>query len=400
MVSIAEHMAVLKRGVVQIISEEELEKKLLKAQKERRPLKVKLGADPSAPDIHLGHTVVLRKLKQFQDLGHEVIFIIGDFTGQIGDPSGKSETRKQLTKEEVAANAETYAKQVFKILDPEKTEIRFNSEWLSPLNFSEVVELAAKVTVARMLERDDFSKRFSEERAISIHEFFYPLMQGYDSVALDIDVELGGTDQTFNLVTARDIQRQYGQEPEVAVIMPILEGLDGHQKMSKSLNNYVGVNDEPKMMFGKLMSIPDNLIAKYFRLLTDVAEIELDNMEAKMNTGELNPRDAKMNLAKEIISMYHDADAALAAEKEFIQVFSQGGIPEDIPIFTVSKEEMTVIELLSLCQLVESNSEGKRSIKQGAVRIDGEKISDIYATVIPATDMIVQVGKRKFAKIG
>lgn len=400
MVSIAEHMAVLKRGVVQIISEEELEKKLLKAEKERRPLKVKLGADPSAPDIHLGHTVVLRKLKQFQDLGHEVIFIIGDFTGQIGDPSGKSETRKQLTKEEVAANAETYAKQVFKILDPEKTEIRFNSEWLSPLNFSEVVELAAKVTVARMLERDDFSKRFSEERAISIHEFFYPLMQGYDSVALDIDVELGGTDQTFNLVTARDIQRQYGQEPEVAVIMPILEGLDGHQKMSKSLNNYVGVNDEPKTMFGKLMSIPDNLIAKYFRLLTDVAEIELDNMEAKMNTGELNPRDAKMNLAKEIISMYHDADAALAAEKEFIQVFSQGGIPEDIPIFTVSKEEMTVIELLSLCQLVESNSEGKRSIKQGAVRIDGEKISDIYATVIPATDMIVQVGKRKFAKIG
>lgn len=389
----------LRRGTAEIVPEDELLKKLENSIKKRQPLRVKLGLDPTAPDIHLGHSVVLNKLRQFQDLGHEVHLIIGDFTGRIGDPSGKSETRKQLTEEEVIANARTYESQIFKILERSKTRIYFNSEWLSSINLAGVIGLAAKYTVARMMERDDFAKRLKEGMPIGIHEFLYPLMQGYDSVMLKADVELGGTDQKFNLLVGRHLQREYGQEPQVAIMMPILEGIDGIQKMSKSLGNYIGVTEDANEMYGKTMSIPDELIIRYFELVTRVPMDEVRELEAGMKAGKLNPRDVKMRLAREIITMYHGMEEALRAEGRFKKVFQQRDIPEDIPEFVLDENIIWVPRLLVDAGLVDSTSEGKRMIRQGAVKVDGQRVDDDTASLACKDDQVIQVGKRKFARI-
>lgn len=396
---VARQLAIIRRGAQEIIPEEELEKKVRNSLRTGRPLRVKLGLDPTAPDIHLGHTVVLHKLRQFQDLGHHVIIIIGDFTGRIGDPTGRSETRRQLSEEEVLANAETYKSQIFKILDPARTEVVFNSSWLGKLTFSEVIELAAKVTVARMLEREDFARRFQEGRPIGIHEFFYPLMQGYDSVALRADIELGGTDQKFNLLMGRTLQREYGQEPQVALMMPILPGLDGVQKMSKSLGNYIGINEPPQEMYGKTMSIPDELMLMYFELVTPISLEELSELRRRLSAGELHPRDAKMYLAREIVKLYHGEEAAWKAEAEFRKVFQERELPDDIPEVEVSEGRAWVPRLLVRCGLAPSTSEARRLILQGAVKVDGIRISDPEAEldIIPGT--VIQVGKRKFARL-
>ncbi|MEN6349258.1 MAG: tyrosine--tRNA ligase [Syntrophomonas sp.] len=390
-------MAVIRRGVAEIVPEQELKDKLFRAIKNNRPLRIKLGLDPTAPDIHMGHTVVLNKLRQFQDLGHEVHLIIGDFTGRIGDPSGKSETRKQLTEEEVMANAATYKEQIFKVLDADRTIIHFNSEWLMPLNLVDVLNLAGKYTVARMLERDDFSKRYKEGMPIGIHEFMYPLMQGYDSVELRSDVELGGTDQKFNLLVGRNLQREYGIETQVALMMPILEGTDGVQKMSKSLGNYIGVSDEAYEMFGKTMSIPDTLIIRYFELLTRVSLKELRELQEAMNKGELNPRDAKMRLAREIIGMYHSTEEAQQAQNKFELVFTRRDIPDDIPEILVEAGEVWLPKFMSDHQLLKSTSEGKRMLEQGAIKVNGEKFVDEHLGL--EDGMVIQVGKRIFGKI-
>lgn len=390
-------MELIRRGVAEIVPEDELSKKIIKSLKEKKPLKIKLGLDPTAPDIHLGHTVVLNKLRQFQDLGHEVHLIIGDFTGRIGDPSGKSETRKQLTEEEVKANAQTYQKQIFKVLDKEKTVIHYNSEWLMPMNMADVLQLAGKYTVARMMERDDFNKRYKEGLPIGIHEFMYPLMQGYDSVALKADVELGGTDQKFNLLVGRNLLKEYGYEPQVALMMPILEGTDGVQKMSKSLGNYIGINEEPYEMFGKTMSIPDEMITRYFELVTRVSIEEIKDMQTRMAEGSLNPRDAKMRLAREIITIYHSEQEAAEAEEKFRLVFSKGDIPEDIPAVIVEEAVAWLPKLLNDHNMVESTSDGRRMLKQGAVKINGEKYNN--ENIVLKNDMVIQVGKRKFIKI-
>ncbi len=404
-VPIDEQLSILSRGTAEIISIEELRSALERAQKENRPLRVKLGTDPSAPDIHLGHTVVYRKLKQFQDLGHEVYFLIGDFTGRIGDPTGKSTTRKPLTREEVEANAKTFAQQVYKILDPDKTKIVFNSTWLSPLTFEDVIKLASKYTVARMLERDDFAKRYQENKPISIHEFFYPLMQGYDSVALRADVELGGTDQKFNLLVGRELQREFGQTPQIALMMPLLVGTDGVQKMSKSLGNYIGIDEKPEEMYGKVMSIPDELMLNYYELVTEVPIDEIKSIFAGLEAGKLHPRDVKRRLAREIVGLYHGQEAAKAAEETFDLVFRRGDIPENIPVFQVPLEELDgpaqiwVVKLLVLAGLVSSSSEARRMIKQGAVKLDGIRIDDESAQVELDSERVIQVGKRKFAQV-
>ncbi len=392
-----EQLEIIRRGVAEIVPEEELKQKLYKSIKENRPLKAKLGLDPTAPDIHLGHTVVLNKLRQFQDLGHEVHLIIGDATGRIGDPSGKSETRKQLTEEEIRANAATYQEQIFKVLDPEKTIVHYNSEWLMNMNLEAVLRLAGRYTVARMLERDDFDKRYKEGLPIGVHEFLYPLMQGYDSVVLEADVELGGTDQKFNLLVGRHLLREYGHEPQIALMMPILEGLDGVQKMSKSLGNYIGVNEDAYEMFGKTMSITDELISRYFELLTRVPMNEIKAMQAKMDGGELNPRDAKISLAKELISMYHDAEEAEKAEARFKLVYSQGDIPDDIPEVDVADKEIWLPKFLQDNNMASSSSDGRRMLKQGAVRVNGQRHEDENLHV--SDGMVVQVGKRKFIRI-
>lgn len=396
-VKVNEQMQLIRRGVAEIIPEEELKQKLYRSIKENRPLKVKLGLDPTAPDIHLGHTVVLNKLRQFQDLGHEVHLIIGDFTGRIGDPSGKSETRKQLTEEEVQVNAATYQEQIFKVLDRDKTIIHFNSEWLMPLNLVDVLNLTGKYTVARMLERDDFEKRYKEGLPIGIHEFLYPLMQGYDSVALKADVEMGGTDQKFNLLVGRNLLKEYGMEPQIALTMPILEGTDGIQKMSKSLGNYIGVNEDPNEMFGKTMSIPDELITRYFELVTMVAQDEIDNMQKAMQEGTANPRDIKMRLAREIIAIYHSQEEAQKAQERFQLVFSQRDIPEDIPEVTVKEKELWLPKFLHEQGMVDSTSDGRRMLKQGAVKINGEKYEE--ENIKTENAMVVQVGKRKFIRL-
>lgn len=390
-------MEIIRRGVAEILPEAELKQKLYKSVETGLPLKIKLGLDPTAPDIHLGHTVVLNKLRQFQDLGHEVHLIIGDFTGRIGDPSGKSETRKQLTEEEIMVNAATYKEQIFKVLDPQQTIIHFNSEWLMKLNLVDVLNLAGRYTVARMLERDDFAKRYKECLPIGIHEFMYPLMQGYDSVELQSDVELGGTDQKFNLLVGRNLLKEYGLEPQVALMMPILEGTNGVQKMSKSLGNYIGVNEEPYEMFGKTMSIPDDLISRYFELLTRVSLEEIKSLQERMDSGELNPRDVKIRLAKEIITTYHNADEAQKAEERFHLVFSQRDIPEDIPEISSSEGEIWLPKFLHENAMVDSSSDGRRMIKQGAVKVDGEKVSEENLKV--TGDMVIQVGKRKFLRL-
>lgn len=392
-------LSLLRRGIAEIIPEEDLRSKIERSIKYGKPLRVKLGLDPTAPDIHLGHTVVLHKLRQFQDLGHQVIIIIGDYTGRIGDPTGRSETRRQMTEEEVLVNAETYKEQIFKILDPDKTEVTFNSTWLSKLNFSDVINLASKITVARMLEREDFARRYQENRPISIHELFYPLMQGYDSVALKADVELGGTDQKFNLLMGRQLQKDYDQEPQVAVMMPILPGLDGVQKMSKSLGNYISINESSREMYGKTMSLSDEMMLTYFELVTVVPTEEIAVLREGLNSGALHPRDVKMRLARVITGMYHGSEAAAEAEKEFRQVFQQGEFPDEIPEVTVEKGKIWLPRLMVSTKLVSSTSEARRMITQGGVKIDGERVKDPDAEVEPRSNMIIQAGKRKFVRL-
>lgn len=403
MQSINEQIKIISKGANEIISIEDLKGKLENALKEGRQLTVKLGLDPTAPDIHLGHTVVLRKIKQFQDLGHRAVIIIGDFTGMIGDPTGKSKTRKQLTQEEVAKNARTYEKQIFKILDKQKTEVRFNSEWLSKLNFADVIRLASKCTVARMLERDDFQNRFKEHESIGVHEFFYPLMQGYDSVELKADIELGGTEQRFNILMGRNLQKDYGQESQVAMFMPILEGIDGIEKMSKSLGNYIGINEEPNDMYGKVMSIPDTLIIRYFELATDIHPDELAVMKEGLNSGNVNPRDIKMRLAREITALYHGDEATTLAEKHFRMVFQRREMPENIAEYElltsmISDDGVDAIKLLVAAGFSSSNSEARRLILQGGLKVNGIKI-DTFKIVGLGNGDIVQAGKLKFIKI-
>jgi tyrosyl-tRNA synthetase len=400
-----EQLKIIKKGVAELISENEMLEKLKKSQKEGRPLIIKLGLDPTAPDIHLGHTVVLRKLKAFQDMGHQVVIIIGDYTGMIGDPTGKSETRKQLTREEVLKNAETYKTQIFKILDKEKTIVRFNSEWLAPMNFVDVIKLSAKYTVARMLEREDFKNRFTNNLPISIHEFFYPLMQGYDSVALKADVELGGTDQKFNILMGRTLQKEYGQsDVQIGLFMPILEGTDGVKKMSKSLGNYIGINEEPNEIYGKTMSIPDELIIRYFELVTDTHPDEIEKMKQQMKDNKVNPRDLKMGLAREIVTLYHGQDAAVKAEEHFKSVFQKGALPEEIEEASINSSELTegkiwIAKLLTLTGLAPSNSEARRLLTQGSVKINEEKLQQANVDIEVKDGDIIQVGKRKYVKI-
>lgn len=392
MASIEAALAEIKRGVEELIPEEELIAKL----KEGRPLRIKLGADPTAPDIHLGHTVILNKLRTFQDLGHDVTFLIGDFTGMVGDPTGKNTTRPPLTREDVLRNAETYKQQVFKILDPAKTKIQFNSEWLSQLGAEGMIRLAANQTVARMLERDDFKKRYAGGQPIAIHEFMYPLLQGYDSVAMETDVELGGTDQKFNLLMGRELQKSHGQKPQVVLMMPLLVGLDGEKKMSKSAHNYIGVSESPSEMFGKIMSISDDLMWSYYELLSFRPLAEVEKIKSDVANGA-NPRDAKILLAKEIIARFHtDADAE-AAEQEFINRFQKGAMPDEMPEFEFDAG-IAISNLLKEAGLVNSTSDAMRMIKQGAAKQDGEKIED--AKLVPAAGTYVyQVGKRKFARV-
>lgn len=397
-------LAVIRRGVVEIVPEDDLKNKIANAVATGKPLNVKLGLDPSAPDIHIGHTVVLHKLRQFQELGHQIQLIIGDFTGRIGDPTGKSETRKQLTEEDVKRNAETYQKQIYKILDPQQTKLYYNSQWLAPLNFADVVNLAGKVTVARMMERDDFTKRYTSGLPISIHEFFYPLMQGYDSIALDSDVELGGTDQTFNLLMGRTLQKEYNKPGQIVITTPLIEGLDGVNKMSKSLGNYIGIDEEPNQIYGKSMSIPDELMLKYYELATDLSNEELAALKAGLADGSVHPRDAKMQLAATFVRMYHGEEAAKASENHFITVFQQRALPDDIEEVSIAAEQLEdgqirIVKLLTMLELLPTSSEARRSVQQGAVRLNEEKITDINTDISPKDGDVLQVGKRKFIKI-
>ncbi|UCF81511.1 MAG: tyrosine--tRNA ligase [Acidobacteriota bacterium] len=393
----------LRKGAEKIVQEEEFLKKLERSRKTGEPLTVKVGFDPSAPDIHLGHTVVLRKMKHFQDMGHRVVFLIGDFTGLIGDPSGRSKTRPVLTREEVQQNAETYKKQAFKILDPEKTTVVFNSSWLGGLGSEGFIRLAAQFTVARMLERDDFLMRYKAGQPIGIHEFLYPLAQAYDSVVLRCDVELGGTDQTFNLLVARDIMREHGLEPQVVMTLPLLEGTDGVEKMSKTLDNFIGIEEPPKEIFGKVMSISDDLMWKYYTLLTDVSAQTIDDMRARCAAGKLNPRDAKAGLAKMLIVYYHGEAAAREAEEEFQRVFSKREVPEEIETRSVPpfKETVLLSKFLAEAGLARSNSEARRLMHQGAVELNGARVDDVGFLLGPDSprEMLLKVGKRRFLKV-
>jgi len=394
----------IKRGTVEIVPEDELRAKLKKSQATGTPLKLKLGLDPTAPDIHLGHAVQLRKLRQFQDLGHEVIVIIGDFTASIGDPSGVSVTRPLLSPAEVAINARTYEEQYCRILDPAKTRVVFNSQWLGKLDFEGVIRIAAKLTVARVLERDDFTTRLAGGKPIGLHEMLYPLCQAYDSVVLESDIEVGGTDQKFNILMARDLQRESGQEPQIGVFMPLLVGLDGAQKMSKSLGNYVGVTEPPNEMFGKLMSIPDNLMPQYFELCTDVPMAEVREIQTGLASGELHPMDVKKRLAREIVTIYHSAEAAVEAQAEFERVFSERELPTEIEPIKVPRSvfrdgEVWVVRLLTTVGFAGTNSEARRLVQQGAVTLDGEKIDDPNAELSLKEGQVLRVGKLKFGRI-
>jgi len=393
-VTIDEQLQELKRGAVDIVSEEELVKKL----KSGRPLRIKAGFDPTAPDIHLGHTVLLQKMRQFQELGHQVIFLIGDFTGMIGDPSGKNTTRPPLSREDVQKNAKTYQDQVFKVLDPAKTEIRFNSEWMDAMTVADFIKVASNLTVARMLERDDFKKRFNGQQAISIHEFLYPFVQGYDSVALKADVELGGTDQIFNLLMGRDLQRAYGQEPQVVMTMPLLEGLDGVQKMSKSYHNYIGVNEAPTDMFGKAMSVSDDLMWRYYELLSSRSLPEIAEMRAAVDKGELHPMQVKLDLAQEFVTRYHGAEQGQLARDGFAQVFQKGSLPDDMPEFELNLDKPWICAVVKEAGLTASTSDARRMIQQGAVKLDEAKVSDENLVLAPG-GYIIQVGKRRFARV-
>jgi tyrosyl-tRNA synthetase len=396
---INEQMDVIKRGVVELLPEDELVKKLERSLKENKPLVIKQGFDPTAPDIHLGHTVGIRKLKHFQDLGHQVVVIIGDYTAMVGDPSEKNSTRPRLSHEQVMEHAKTYQEQFFKILDPEKTMVRFNGEWFSKMNFAEIMELASKFTVARMLERDDFAKRYANQQPISIHEFFYPLMQGYDSVMIKADVEIGATEQKFNLVIGRDIQREYGQEPQVILTLPVLEGLDGKQRMSKSIGNYIGIDEDPVQMYGKTMSIPDELIYRYFELVTDVTQDELQSIKQQLQDSTVNPRDLKMQLAFTLVRMYHGVQEAERAAQEFKKVFVKKDIPDEMPEIVVDRAEMRIDELLVATRTAQSKSEARRLITGGGVSVDGEKITDPFSVIKLKSGQILKVGKRKFVRI-
>lgn len=400
MIAVEEQLDLLERGVVDCISRDELKAKLERSVKTGKPLKVKTGFDPTAPDLHVGHTVLIQKMKHFQDLGHEVYFLIGDFTGFIGDPTGKSETRKPLTKEDIAKNAETYKEQVFKILDPIKTKIAFNSEWLGKIDSFDMIRLASELTVARMLERDDFKKRFEGGRPISIHEFLYPLIQGYDSVAMEADVELGGTDQLFNLLVGRDLQRSRGQEPQIVLTMPLLEGLDGVNKMSKSLDNYIGITESANDIFGKTMSVSDDLMFRYYELLSDLAKTEIEELKQGLEQGTLHPKEIKQKLARELTQRFHSADAALQAQHNFDNVFARKDIPDDIAEYAIQADEAVWLpKLLVESGLVSSTSDGRRMIKQNAVSLDGEKVTDTDFSVEPQGSVIIKVGKRRFSKI-
>nr|WP_206617467.1 tyrosine--tRNA ligase [Geovibrio thiophilus] len=396
MLPVHQQMELIRRGTEEIISEEELSKKLEESLKTGVPLRIKAGFDPTAPDLHLGHTVLIQKLKHFQELGHQVIFLIGDFTGMIGDPSGKSETRKALTKDAVLKNAETYKEQVFKILDPSKTEVAFNSTWMEAMSAVGMIKLASSYTVARMLERDDFSKRYKDNKPISIHEFLYPLVQGYDSVALKSDVELGGTDQKFNLLVGRELQKDHGQRPQNAITVPILEGLDGVNKMSKSLNNYVGISEQPSEMFGKLMSITDELMMRYYLLLSDLSIAEIEQMKKDISSGALHPMEAKKRLAEEIVARYWGEQAGADARENFEKIFSNKENPDDMPEFKSGGK--TLLDIIRELDFAPSNGEAKRTAKQGGVYLDNERIENLDITP-SAGEHILKVGKRKFARI-
>lgn len=399
--TIDEQLEYLRKGTTEIIRAEELRAKLGRSAKTGKPLRVKLGVDPTAPDIHLGHTVVIRKLRAFQELGHTVIFLIGDFTGLIGDPSGNSATRPQLTRDEINANAETYKQQIFKLLDPDKTEMRFNSEWIDKLGSDGFIRLAAHVTVKQILERDDFAKRLAEERPIALHELLYPLTQAYDSVALEADVELGGTDQKFNLLMGRNLQREYKQEAQVCVIMPLLEGTDGVQKMSKSLGNYIGINEPPAEIFGKVMSISDELMWRYYELLTDLTIDQISALRLAADKGERNPRDIKAELAKMIIADFHSATDAQQAEEEFVKVFRTKQVPDEIQEMSLESGLWKLPRLLVSSDLVPSMAEARRLIEQGGVSVDGVKRSDsaFEMSLSPDQSVLLQIGKRRFLRL-
>ena len=394
--AIFDELAQIKRGAHEILVEAELVERL----KGGKPLRIKAGFDPTAPDLHLGHTVLINKLRQFQDLGHEVLFLIGDFTGMIGDPTGKNVTRKPLTRDDVMQNAASYEHQIYKILDPEKTTVMFNSQWMGEMSAADLIQVAARHTVARMLERDDFNKRYTGNQPIAIHEFLYPLIQGYDSVAMKADVELGGTDQKFNLLVGRELQKHYGQKPQVILTMPILEGLDGVQKMSKSLNNYIGINEPPNEMFGKLMSISDELMWRYFELLSFRPLGEIEQLREDIRQGA-NPRDIKFQLGQELVARFHDQPAAEAAQASFIARFQKGAMPDDMPELTLTAEEggIKIANLLKQASLTGSTSDAFRMIKQGAVRIDGERITDKGLSIAAGNTHVFQVGKRRFARV-
>jgi len=395
-----EQMDIIKRGAVEIIPEEELVKKIERSLKENKPLNIKLGCDPSRPDLHIGHAVVLKKLAQFQKLGHQAILIVGDFTGMIGDPSGRNSTRPALTLEQTKINGESYFQQASKILDKDKTKIVYNSEWLSKMNFEDVIMLSSKYTVARMIERDDFTKRFKGGEPISVHEFLYPLAQAMDSVAIHSDVELGGTDQKFNLLVGRDIQREYGMEPQVILTMPLLVGIDGVEKMSKSYDNYIGISDEPAQIFGRTLSIPDNLIYKYFELATNVSNQKLSEIKSQLADGNANPRDVKRELARTLVTMYHNQEAAEIAQAEFDNIFINKGLPDEIEEFNIGeRSEINILDLIILVNFAPSKGEARRLVLQGGVSIDGEKINDAQSSISVKTGMILKVGKRKFIKL-
>ena len=396
----AEQIEMIKRGAVEIIGEVELVKRLERSYDRNKPLRIKAGFDPTAPDIHLGHTVLIEKMRQFQELGHEILFLIGDFTGMIGDPSGKSEMRKPLTREEVVENAKTYRNQIFKILAPEKTEVVFNSEWMSCMTSGEMIRLMSTYTVARMLEREDFKQRWTNQNPIGIHEFMYPLIQGYDSVALHADVELGGTDQKFNLIVGRELQKEYGQKPQCIVLMPLLEGLDGVKKMSKSLGNYIGITEPAKEMFGKIMSLSDKLMLRYYELLSHVSLEELQSLKERIEKGAIHPKQAKENLALEIVERYRGREEALKAQEEFEHIFKQKGLPDEVPVIDLQWDdgEMWVPKIMKLSGLTSSTGEAMRLIRQGGVMIDDIRYHDPDGKLAKG-DYLFKAGKRKFLKI-
>ncbi|MGL4107803.1 tyrosine--tRNA ligase [Clostridium sp. LP20] len=398
MMNIDEQIKIILKGVNEIIGLEDLKLKLEKARKDNKELVVKLGLDPSAPDIHIGHTVVLRKMKQLQDLGHKVVIIIGDFTGKIGDPTGKSTARKALTTEKVLENAKTYETQIFKILDKNKTEVRFNSEWLGEMKLEKMIELCSNMTVARMLEREDFKKRYENQMPIAIHEFFYPLLQAQDSVEIKADIEIGGTDQRFNLLMGRMLQKVVGQEPQATIFMPLLEGVDGVEKMSKSLGNYIGIDESPAIIYEKAMSIPDELIIKYYNLVTDIHPNEVEKIANELKGGKVNPRDIKMNLAKEIVTLYHGKEESEKSEARFKSIFQKGEIPKDINTIRVSKKNFDIVEVLVANKISNSKNEIRRLASQGGVKINSIKVKDLSKVELNE-ELIVQIGKNKFLKI-